>query len=361
MQTTQLTWPSQTPTNIIVRMPNWIGDAVMATPILTDLKNHWKDAKLTAMCQHPIGTLLQHNPYVDAIYDFSRPSGWIHRLHRMDIVESLQEGKYDLGLLLTNSFSSAWWFVRGNVQNRIGFANGMRNLLLDQAIPFPKNKETQHQVITYKALLEPLGISLSDTPPKLYVSDREKEDAHQYLKLLGIDLKKNIVVGINPGAAYGSAKCWPPERFEGITCKLIENPDVYVLYFGDSLGAPLVNDICKNFSERVINLAGRTTLRELIALIQCCSIFLTNDSGPMHIAAALGIRLVALFGSTNEVKTGPYPEGKVIHKHVECSPCYKRVCPIDFRCMKRIQVDEVYDELIKMLPRQRAEGPLHTR
>ena len=352
MQSNLPEWPSKAPSQIIVRMPNWIGDAVMATPILANLKKHWKDAKITAMCQNPVGNILQHDPNVDTIYNFSRPNGWIHRLHRTDIVESLQEGKYDLGILLTNSFSSAWWFLRGEVKNRMGFAHGLRSLLLNKAVPFPKNKETQHQVITYKMLLEPLGIPLSDTPPKIYVSNQEMQEARQFLKLFGIDPSRHIVIGINPGAAYGSAKCWPPERYEGVTRKLLENPDLYILYFGDGGGASLVNDICKNLPERVVNLAGRTTIRELIALINCCNIFLTNDSGPMHLAAALGVPLLALFGSTNEVKTGPNPQGKVIHKHVECSPCYKRVCPIDFRCMKRINVDEVYNELKKMLEKE---------
>lgn len=350
MQSNHVKWPVNPPKNIIVRMPNWIGDAVMATPILADLRNHWKDAKITAMCQNPIGHVLLNDPNIDAIYNFNRPNGWIHKLHRYDIIDSLQEGKYDLGVLLTNSFSSALWFMRGKVQNRVGFASGLRSLLLNKAVDFPKNKETQHQVITYKLLLQPLGIPLSLTPPKLYISPKEKEDAHQFLKLLGINLEKNIIVGINPGAAFGTAKCWPPERFESVTRQLLENPEVIVLYFGDASGTSLINDICKSLPpERVINLAGRTTLRELIALINSCSIILTNDSGPMHIAAALGVPLLALFGSTNEVKTGPYPQGKVIHKHVECSPCYKRICPIDFRCMKRISVDEVYTELKSMI------------
>ena len=111
----------------------------------------------------------------------------------------------------------------------------------------------------------------------------------------------------------------------------------------------MINDICKDFPQRVVNLAGKTSLREFIALIQSCNALLTNDSGPMHIAAALKVPLLALFGSTSDVKTGPYHHGKVIHKHVECSPCYKRVCPIDFRCMKRIEVDEVYRELRALL------------
>lgn len=345
MKSTPLEWPTHTPTNIIVRMPNWIGDAVMATPLLSDLRTHWKEAKITALCQAPIGTLLLNNPHVDAVESFKRPSGWIHRLHRFDIVSSLKEGHYDLGLLLTNSFSSAWWFARGHVKNRIGFSNGIRNLLLDKVVPFPINKENQHLVLTYKALLEPLGIPLSSTAPQLYISKEESEEASRFLKLLGININKNIVIGINPGAAYGSAKCWPPERFKQVTQKLLENPNIVIIYFGDVNSAPMINDICKNLPDRVINLAGRTSIRELIALINRCSIFLTNDSGPMHIAAALGIKLLALFGSTSAIKTGPYPHGKVIHKDVECSPCYKRVCPIDFRCMTKIEVNEVYEEL----------------
>ena len=153
--------------------------------------------------------------------------------------------------------------------------------------------------------------------------------------------KDHAVVGINPGATYGSAKCWLPERFREVTKRLLEQEDVYVVYFGDQATSSLVKEICQGLPARVINVAGLTSIRELAALIKLCDVLLTNDSGPMHIAAAVGTPLVALFGSTNEVVTGPYKTGKVIHKHVECSPCYQRVCPIDFRCMKRIEADEV--------------------
>ncbi|KIC77256.1 hypothetical protein DB41_CO00250 [Neochlamydia sp. TUME1] len=349
MKTPYFPWPSKPPKNIIVRMPNWIGDAVMATPLLTDLRRQWKEAKITVICQTPIDSVLQHHPDINSIYAFRRPKSWLNKFHHFEVIDFLQKGQYDLGLLLTNSFSSAWWFLKGKVQHRLGFADGFRSLLLNKAIPFPKNKEFQHQVITYKTLLGPLAIPVSSTPPQLYVSTQELQEAHHFLHRCGIDLQKNILVGINPGAAYGSAKCWPPERFNKLTKKLLENPNVFVIYFGDSNGVSVVNQICQDLPNRAINLAGRTSIRELIALLKCCSIFLTNDSGPMHIAAALGVRLLALFGSTNEIKTGPYPQGVVIHKHVECSPCYKRVCPIDFRCMTKIKVEEVYEQLERLL------------
>lgn len=342
-------WPPKDPKNIIVKMPNWLGDLVMSTPVLADLRNHWPSAQITAMCQSNVGGLLLHDPNINELFNYKRPNGWIpHQQHR-EIIETIRYGQYDLGILLTNSFSSAWWFWQGNVTNRIGYAGNLRSWLLNKAVSFPPNKETQHLVITYKMLLEPLGIPLSKASPHLYISEEEMNNALTLLKKFGAVPGKNIIVGINPGAAFGSAKCWLPDRFQSVTRHLLENPNLYVIYFGDPAGTPLVNEICKDMPERVINIAGKTNLRELLALIKCCSIFLTNDSGPMHIAAALQIPLLALFGSTSDVKTGPYGIGQVIHKHVECSPCYKRECPIDFRCMKRIEVDEVYKELQKMI------------
>lgn len=343
-------WPKKKPKNIIVRMPNWLGDLVMATPVLADLRTKFPEANITVMCQANVAGLLKNDPNINEVYGFKKPNGWIHRFQHWEVIESLQRGEYDLGVLLTNSFSSAWYFWRGGVSNRIGFAGNLRSLLLSKAVPFPETRETQHLVITYKMLLAPLDIEVSDTPPKLYVSDQERQAAVELLKKYGVDLTKNVLIGINPGAAYGSAKCWLPDRFRSVTEKLLEDPKNYVIYFGDNAGASLVDEICRDMPERVINLAGKTNLRELLALIERCNVLLTNDSGPMHIAAALGTPLLALFGSTSDVQTGPYAKyAKVIHKHVECSPCYLRTCPIDFRCMKRIEVDEVYQQLEKLI------------
>ena len=334
--------------NIIVRMPNWLGDLVMATPILDDLKKKWPQAKLTAMCRGRTGELLVNDPNVDEIFTFTQPSGWLHRDSARHILNPLRHGGYDLGLLLTNSFSSAWWFWRGHVQNRVGFEGNLRSPLLNEAVPFPEDKENIHQVNVYKSLLAPLGIPCSKTAPKLYVSYDEARAAKELLKRCQVP-EGAAIIGINPGAAYGTAKCWPPERFTEAALKLLENPDACILFFGDEQTAPLVDRICRDLPKRAVNLAGKTDLRELMALIELCDVFLTNDSGPMHIASALGTKLVALFGSTNDIKTGPYNGGTVIHKRPSCSPCYKRVCPIDFRCMKEITVDEVCSEIRKQL------------
>ena len=342
--------PSFTPQNIIVRMPNWLGDLVMATPVLADLRHHWPQAKITAMCQNPLGIVLQEDPHLDEVLNFKRPSGWIHRTIHPDMTLPLQQGHYDLGILLTNSLSSAWWFWRGNVQNRLGYATHGRSWLLDYPIPFPDQRHRQHLVITYKQLLDPLGIPLSQTAPRLYITEQEQETVQERLNSYHVS-KEQILIGINPGAAYGSAKCWPPERFKELAQRLLKDPQITLLFFGDKTGASLVNDICMDLPERAINLAGKTSLRELIAFIQTCDLFLTNDSGPMHIASAVDTPLIALFGSTSDIATGPYNGGLVIHKHVPCSPCYRRECPIDFRCMTRIEVNEVYQQIQTLLKR----------
>lgn len=337
---------SATTSNVIVRMPNWLGDLVMATPVLHDLRAHFPNARITAMCLAGQSALLENNPYIDTLLRFQRPSGWIHRFHHAHVFDELRKNAYDVGILLPNSFTSAWWFWRGHVKRRIGYIDHGRRLLLNDPVSYPEDRKTLHQVTLYKRLLAPLGIPVSDTKPELFVNSEAQKAVKALLRDRGVQ-SQDTLIGINPGAAYGTAKCWPPERFKALTQQLLVETDYPIVYFGDHASAPVVNDICSSCgaSDRLINLAGKTSLSELVAAIQACSVLLTNDSGPMHIAAALGTPPLALFGSTSDVATSPYKFGRVIHKHVECSPCYKRVCPIDFRCMTRIEVDEVFREL----------------
>jgi heptosyltransferase II len=307
---------------IIVRMPNWLGDCVMALPVLEDLRQHYPQAHIAAQCLSGAAPVLENLPHID------------------EVITTTSKESYDLGVLLTNSLSSAWKFWKGNVGRRLGYAADMRSLLLTDAVSFPENRKTQHLVITYKMLLNCLGISVSETTPRIHITEEEKERCR---KMLGTD--KEIIVGINPGAAYGTAKCWLPERFREVTKLLLEDPRVCVVYVGDKSSEKLIADIVEGTS--AVSLAGKTSLRELLATIKLCDVFLTNDSGPMHVAAALERPLVALFGSTSDIATGPYGGATVIHKHVDCSPCFKRECPADFKCMQSISTKEVYEAILK--------------
>lgn len=340
--------PPFTPRNIIVRMPNWIGDLVMATPILADLRAAYPDARITAMCRAPICELLKEDGHIDELFCFSRVSGFSRHAERRNIMEKLRSGSYDLGILLTHSFSSAWLFWRARIPYRLGYDGNGRSLLLTKSLPLPVTLEEQHLVTTYKMLLAPLGIPVSKTHPCLYLTEQEKEAAGELLYRHQIP-RGATLVGINPGATYGSAKCWIPDRFREVTQLLLRDPNLYFVYFGDLSMLSLVKEICRDLPSRVVNLAGLTSLRQLASLICQCSVLLTNDSGPMHIADALNVPVVALFGSTSPIVTGPYRARSVIQKSVACSPCYQRRCPIDFRCMTSIQTDEVYREILHVL------------
>ena len=338
------------PHNILVRMPNWIGDLVMATPILSDLRKAFPSAIITAMCRRPLCELLEQDEAIDELFCFAKPSNQFLRREQRDIVAKIGAGKYDLGILLTNSFSSAWWFFQGNVDRRIGYAAHFRRFLLtDPVLP---SKEKMHQIDFYKKLLGPLGIPHSKTAPRLFVSAKEVEESKQLLTQRGY-IRGAPLVGINPGAAYGTAKCWPPDRFRALAEDLLRDEDLFLVFFGDLTHLDLIKAICQGLPKRVINLAGVTRLRELACLIQDLDLLITNDSGPMHIGAAFGVALVALFGSTDARETGPYGQSEaVIDKRVSCSPCFKKVCPIDFRCMTRITVEEVATQARACLKRR---------
>ncbi|MEM8727106.1 MAG: lipopolysaccharide heptosyltransferase II [Chlamydiota bacterium] len=337
------------PRSIIVRMPNWLGDSVMATPILIDLKKSFPKAAITAVGGENVAPLLEHDPAVDTVVRFKRPSKRrIFRRCERNLAAHLKGRSYDLGILLTNSLSSAWRFRRGGVKNIIGYRSDGRRFLLSHPLPFPTKRKEQHLVITYKELLAPLGIAVSETFPRLVVLPKEVESGRE--KINRFDLPPDAkLIGINPGSAFGTAKCWLFERFGQVAKKLVEaDPRHVVLFFGDGAHGQLTGNSCVDLPKRVINLTARTTLRELLALIKICSVLLTNDSGPMHIADALAVPLIALFGSTSPIATGPYRQSRnVIRKKVRCSPCFKRVCPIDFRCMKKIEVEEVTEAVLK--------------
>lgn len=317
----------------------------MATPVLADLRKAFPKASITAMCRKPICELLKKDDSIDELFCFTRPSNeFLRRQEFRDIIAKIQAGKYDTGILLTHSFSSAWWFWKASVPKRIGYSAHFRRFLLTDPLRRPKEKE--HQVVSYKKILAPLGIQLSQSLPKLVVSEQEVEESKMLLYKRGYVFGKKLI-GINPGAAYGSAKCWLPERFQALAKRLLSQRDAYVLFFGDLSNSALVKQICRGLGGRAIDLAGVTSLRQLACIIKDCSVLVTNDSGPMHIAAAFEVPVVALFGSTDANKTGPYGQEKgVIDKQVKCSPCFKRVCPIDFRCMKEIGVDEVVERVL---------------
>lgn len=328
---------SMDPQNILVRMPNWLGDLVMATPVLSCLREKYRDARLTVMCPHGLVEAFAADPRVEEVFGFSKRREWFsRRQERKDCIESLRRGKYDLGILLPHSFSSAWLFFQGHVQERVGYAGHFRRFLLTKSVASPK--EPMHQVELYQHLL---GRNPPYIAPKLFVDAEQQKSVREKLRQRGIEGKW---IAVHPGAAFGPAKCWPKERFRKLLEKCQEVCPVVVV--GDGGQKQEARSLVEGLSSSIISLAGETSLGELIALLSLSSLLVTNDSGPMHVAAAVSTPLVAIFGSTDPSRTGPYGVATgVLYAKAPCSPCFRRECPIDFRCMKEISVEEVFSRV----------------
>ena len=190
----------------------------------------------------------------------------------------------------------------------------------------------------------------------LAVSPERKQAARIRLQSQGVDFNRTVV-GVNPGAFYGSAKRWLSERYATVLDRLIDERQASVVIFGSPNEVAIAEAIQSGMRSRPVILSGRTELSELIAMIACCDLFLTNDSGPMHLAAALRVPTLAIFGSTDEIATGPMsPAAVVLNKRVECSPCLLRECPIDHRCMTRITAEEVVQQAFRMIDASRSSS-----
>ena len=205
----------------------------------------------------------------------------------------------------------------------------------------------------YQKLIASLG-KIEDPPlPRIFLREEDRRWADRTLKDLGI-LEGKPLIGMNPGATYGLAKCWDPDRFGELGKRLANKWQTKVLLFGRGEERPLVQEILRHLGTNGIDLTGRTGLLQLAALLERCTLLVTNDTGTMHVAAAVGTLLVALFGSTPPLTTGPWGEGHaVVRKDVPCSPCWKRICPTDHQCMERITVDEVEEVVDRQLRRKR--------
>lgn len=333
-------------------MPNWIGDLVMAMPVLSSLRQAYPSSKITAMALRSQASLLYKHPDIDEVFQFDRVNIFTRSSKKRNIVKKIIYGQYDIGIILPNSFSSAWLFWQGGVKRRIGYKGNLRDWLLTDRITPSLQQSHHHMVISYQLLLSSLSIPFTLTAPTIYLEPMEIEYAKNCFQTYGIP-EGAPVLGINMGAAYGNAKCWPEKKFRGLAKKLIEDhPLLHLIFFGDQNIRIIVKEICATLPKRAINLAGLTTLRELAAMISLCNGFVTNDSGPMHIADAVGTSVIAIFGSTCKYRTGPYSGGTIIHKETACSPCFSRTCPLDFRCMEKISVEEVYHACVRVLQKK---------
>lgn len=328
------------PERIIVRSPNPLGDACMALPAIRAMRRAWDSTSFVVACRENLAPMWEAQREVDVVIPFQKKANPIAvglgiRSH----------GEFDLGVLLPNSFRSALELRCGGVTNLAGFRRYQRGFLLSKAVVEPKpDVENPHHANRYLHLVEHLGVSI----------DREEELFRTPPAPRPIPRSPGMIhIGVCPGAEYGNAKRYPIERYaEAIEDlrKRMPNVTFAVSIFGSPAEREIGEQLAALLSHPVENRAGETSVGELVEELRDCHFLATNDTGTMHLAAALGIPTVAIFGSTEPEFTAPIGEiHRVIRHKVDCSPCFLRECPIDYRCMLRIEPKTVTDEMETLL------------
>ena len=340
---------------ILVRATNWIGDAIMSIPALQAIRRRWPDAEITILARPAVAELYEGQDFANRVM---RLTG---NLKNPIIAEResrrLRSERFDCAVLFQNAFSAAWLAWRAKIPERIGYARDARGVLLTRAIAVPKPGEIPaHESYYYLELVRRAG--WLDELPKveqilLKVDPEVAVRAEARIREAGAR-PTGARVALAPGASYGSAKCWLPERFAAVADALVDEFQADVILFGTSSEIEICRKIAEAMRHRPVSLAGQTRMSELPALFSRCSLFLGNDSGAMHVAAAVGLPVVAVFGSTDPEGTAPVAAQKLLVRHaVACSPCFLRECPIDHRCMTRVSVEDVRSAAAKMLEEKR--------
>ncbi len=343
---------------ILVRVPNWVGDAVMTLPALEALAGLYPGAEITVLARKTVIPVFERNPAVADIMEYGdefRSLGGRFRLSGQ-----IRNRRFHLAVLFQNAFDAAFLSFAARIPERVGYGRDMRSGLLTRAIPFTDEVRRLHHIEYYLNIIRALGpVNTGAAPrPVLHVGEDETRLAADFLEKKGVP-RGRALAGAAPGAAYGPAKMWGAERFAEALSRLAEEIGGAALIFGgpgDAKAAEKVSAGTRGGAGPVLNLAGQTTLRQCMALMKRLSIFITNDSGAMHLAAALGVPTVAVFGSTDPGLTGPRGEKtRVVMKKTECSPCFERVCRHGhMECMEAVTVDDVLEAARELIEEDKA-------
>ncbi len=331
---------------ILIRSTNWVGDAVMTLPAIKAVKQNFPESSITVLAKPWVVPLFKDNPDVDKIIQYKKGKGFITDLAEMArVIGVIRKQEFDLAILFQNAFEAAFLTYFGGVRYRLGYNTDGRGILLSHRIIRNEEVLKVHQVEYYLSLLGAMGLEAANADPSIYIAGEDMEKAGDLLHAKGVE-SRDFLVGLSPGAIYGEAKRWPPDRFARIGDWAAEKWHARVLVMGSPKERDICESVCGFMTNRSYNFCGRTSLSEAMGLIKHCGFFVTNDSGLMHVAAALGVPTVAVFGSTDPVATGPRgPNTRVVKHDIECAPCLKPECPTDYRCMLSIQPEEVWSEM----------------
>ncbi len=326
---------------ILVRATNWVGDAIMAIPALRAVRAKFPDAQIAILARPYVADIYRHQQVADELIAYDWKGIHAGFAGRERLAAELRTKNFDLALLLQNAFDAAWLAWRAKIPRRIGYARDGRSMLLSEAVPVPRHGEVPaHEKFYYLELVRRAGWLnelVDEQFIQLAVPSEQLAAAEAKLRGAG-SLGKSTRIAVGAGASYGSAKCWPPERFAATLNHLQMHGDAEVILFGTPAEAQVSEAIATRLMKPPSNLTGQTNIAELPALLSRCQIFLGNDSGAMHVAAAVGLPAVAVFGPTDPFGTAPVtPRCTIVQEKPYCSPCFLRRCPTDHRCMTAVQ------------------------
>ena len=339
---------------ILIRATNWVGDAIMGLPALRAVRSRFNDAQISIVAHPYVADLYRQQNIADQLISYDPRGAHAGISGRERLAAELRAHKFDVALLLQNAFDAAWLAWRAEIPERIGYARDARSFLLTKAVAVPKRGEIPaHEKYYYLELLRRAGWldSLSEEPSiSLRVPEENQRRAAQILTDAGAR-PHSIRVAVGPGASYGSAKCWLPSRFAELANRIQSQNDTDVILFGTAAEASVSAAIAAQMRGSPIDLTGKTTIADLPALLSKCHLFIGNDSGAMHVAAAVGLPTVAIFGPTDPNGTAPVtPRCTIVQEKPYCSPCFLRRCPTDHRCMTRITIDMAETAVKRWLP-----------
>lgn len=324
---------------IVVRAPNWIGDSILSFPAIAALHETLPEAEIWITGHEWVKDIFSPFDYIKGIIPLK---GLSSRRGLLKNAKILQESEFDVGLLLTNSFSSALLFYLAKIPQRWGYNRDYRRFLLTKKVKIDDGSLRVHQAQYYINLLSDLGIPASSGSLIYELDPAVKLHANDLLVSLGITFQRPLVC-MNPGAFYGPAKRWPASQFAELASLLQERNQADIIIVGSKDEFVLAQNIASHMEHPPIILSGKTTVSQLAGVLHHATLFVSNDSGPMHLANFLKVPTVGIFGPTDPLLTGPYLQpSSVVKKDIDCWPCRNRECPTDHRCMKDISAEEVY-------------------
>ena len=346
------------PAKILVRSTNWIGDAVMTTPAVRTIRENFPESEITMLVHPWVADVFRYSPRVDRIFLYEKKGVHKGLKGMVRLAGELRAEEFDCAILLQNAFEAAFITRLAGIPVRAGYTTDGRSLLLTHPVQKAPDLVRKHEIHYYQRIMRGLGLKTAANELELFIPGVHVDAARQRLgERIGEEVGVVPLIGFNPGAAFGPAKRWPAERYAELADRLSERTGGWILVFGSAADQPTATEILDRARsrQRIVDLTGRTSLVEAMALIGECDVFVTNDSGLMHVAAALHTPQVAIFGSTDHIRTGPYSEqAVVVRKELPCSPCKKPRCPEKhFRCMRLITSDEVFAAVLGLLEEER--------